>query len=164
MSIEKRVSSRPVSRVLYGPALRRNVAAIHLGPGSHRASCNQPGWPGWSPLRLAAHAIPIRSCSRWGLPCHRRCRRRGALLPHLFTLTVRCPAVSFLWHFPWGRPRRPLAATVSPWSPDFPRGPKAPRPPGRLDVFDWAKTGVRSMRDFFDTLSSFFGTSLAVVR
>ncbi len=30
---------------------------------------------------------PIRSCSRWGLPCRRRCRLRGALLPHPFTLT-----------------------------------------------------------------------------
>ena len=29
-------------------------------------------------------------------------------------------AVCFLWHCPWGRPRRPLAATVSSWSPDFP--------------------------------------------
>jgi len=35
----------------------------------------------------ANHVIPIRSCSRWGLPCHRRCRRRGGLLPHPFTLT-----------------------------------------------------------------------------
>jgi hypothetical protein len=33
-------------------------------------------------------AVPIRSCSRWGLPCRPRCRRRGALLPHLFTLTA----------------------------------------------------------------------------
>ena len=29
-------------------------------------------------------------------------------------------AVCFLWHFPWGRPRRTLSGTVSPWSPDFP--------------------------------------------
>ena len=29
-------------------------------------------------------------------------------------------AVCFLWHFPWGRPRRQLAGTVFPWSPDFP--------------------------------------------
>ena len=29
-------------------------------------------------------------------------------------------AVYFLWHFPWGRPRRVLPGTVSPWSPDFP--------------------------------------------
>jgi len=34
-------------------------------------------------------AVPMRSCSRWGLPCRRRCRRRGALLPHHFTLTAR---------------------------------------------------------------------------
>src|SRR5262249_4326004 len=29
-------------------------------------------------------------------------------------------AVYFLWHFPWGRPRRALPGTVPPWSPDFP--------------------------------------------
>ena len=29
-------------------------------------------------------------------------------------------AVYFLWHFPWGRPRRALPGTVFPWSPDFP--------------------------------------------
>ena len=73
------------------------------------------------------HAAPIWSCSRWGLPCQRRYRRCGALLPHRFTLAWAAPvarldpsAVSFLWHCPWGRPRRPLAATVHPWSPDFP--------------------------------------------
>ena len=30
--------------------------------------------------------IPIRFCSRWGLPCRRCYQKRGALLPHLFTL------------------------------------------------------------------------------
>ena len=30
------------------------------------------------------------------------------------------PAVYFLWHFPWGCPRRALPGTVPPWSPDFP--------------------------------------------
>lgn len=30
------------------------------------------------------------------------------------------PAVRFLLHFPWGRPRRALPGTVFPWSPDFP--------------------------------------------
>ena len=39
--------------------------------------------------RPAPPATPIRSCSRWGLPCRFRCRNRGALLPHRFTLTVR---------------------------------------------------------------------------
>jgi len=33
-------------------------------------------------------AIPIWSCTGWGLPCRRRYRNRGALLPHRFTLTL----------------------------------------------------------------------------
>ena len=33
--------------------------------------------------------VPTWSCSRWGLPCRRRRRRRGAPLPHPFTLTRR---------------------------------------------------------------------------
>jgi hypothetical protein len=74
-------------------------------------------------------AAPIRSCSRWGLPCRPCCQARGALLPHRFALargtgllarTDLARAVCFLWHCPWGRPRRPLAGTVFPWSPDFP--------------------------------------------
>src|ERR1022692_1563305 len=39
--------------------------------------------------RTTRVAVPIRSCSRCGLPCRFRCRTRGALLPHLFTLTLR---------------------------------------------------------------------------
>ena len=86
-------------------------------------------------------AVPIRFCSRRGLPCRVCCQPRGALLPHPFTLTLsvglprlalleavwpamRCnrfwKAVCFLWHFPWGRPRRTLSGAVFPWSPDFP--------------------------------------------
>ncbi len=43
------------------------------------------------PSRLPATppTAPIRPCSRWGLPCRPRCRGRGALLPHPFTLTRR---------------------------------------------------------------------------
>ena len=42
-------------------------------------------------------------------------------------------AVSFLWHYPWGRPRRGLPGTVPPWSPDFPLPAKGgERPSGRL--------------------------------
>lgn len=66
-----------------------NVAAIHLGRMSPPASCNLPGRLIWKPIAglITRHAVPIRSCSRWGLPCRRRCRRRGGLLPHPFTLT-----------------------------------------------------------------------------
>src|SRR6476661_3704134 len=36
----------------------------------------------------APYRLPIWPCSAWGLPCPRRCRRGGALLPHRFTLAV----------------------------------------------------------------------------
>ena len=46
----------------------------------------------------------------------------------------------FLWHFPWGRPRRALPGTVFPWSPDFPRPDTrraAIRPSGVTTLGDW---------------------------
>ncbi len=82
-------------------------------------------------LACARNTAPIWSCSRWGLPCRFCCQKRGALLPHPFTLTLvssanRCDrAVCFLWHFPWGHPRRTLSGTLYPWSPDFPLRAKA---------------------------------------
>ena len=81
--------------------------------------------------------VPIRFCSRRGLPCRRRRRPRGALLPHPFTLAPGIPkAVCFLWRFPWGRPRRTLSGAVSPWSPDFPppQGAAAIQPTGRMGI------------------------------
>jgi hypothetical protein len=39
--------------------------------------------------RTRAECPAAWSCRRWGLPCRRRHRRRGALLPHHFTIT--CP-------------------------------------------------------------------------
>jgi hypothetical protein len=38
-------------------------------------------------LRRAVARFPIWPCTRWGLPCRVACASRGALLPHLFTLT-----------------------------------------------------------------------------
>ena len=101
----------------------------------------------------AALAVPIRSCSRRGLPCRRRCRRRGALLPHPFTLARGFPrgygpggarAVCFLWHCLRGRPRRALPGAVPPWSPDFPlrRSEAAARPSGALRFYPEAAPPV----------------------
>lgn len=39
--------------------------------------------PWWASPRV----VPIRSCSRWGLPCHACYQPCGGLLPHPFTLT-----------------------------------------------------------------------------
>jgi len=55
--------------------------AIPLGRSSPNASRDLPGQ-----RPETAIAVPIWSCSRWGLPCHLRYRRRGALLPHHFNL------------------------------------------------------------------------------
>jgi hypothetical protein len=69
------------------------VTTIHLGRRLPGASSNLPGRPDPDTgpehrrLRADARAVPIRFCSRWGLPCRFRCRKRGALLPHRFTLT-----------------------------------------------------------------------------
>jgi hypothetical protein len=39
-------------------------------------------------MRKTSGAVPIWSCSRWGLPCRLCCQRRGALLPHHFNLAA----------------------------------------------------------------------------
>jgi hypothetical protein len=126
-------SASPAPQKKYQPACKPgsvwrlpSATAIRLGRPSLGASSNQPERLAWKrawrrAVASTRPATPIWSCSRWGLPCRDCCQPRGALLPHPFTLTSGEPqAVCFLWHFPWGRPRRPLAATLLPWSPDFP--------------------------------------------
>jgi hypothetical protein len=60
--------------------------AIHLGRASPHTSSDLPGDRADHTSQRTA-CPPIWSCSGWGLPCHRCCQRRGALLPHHFTLT-----------------------------------------------------------------------------
>lgn len=57
------------------------------------ACCHAPHatYPGGGPetaLKVSPRTAPIRFCSRWGLPCRSRCRSRGGLLPHPFTLAA----------------------------------------------------------------------------
>jgi hypothetical protein len=87
-------STPPLSKGLQRPTRRRRP----FGRGSGRP-CRRPIWP----------------CSTWGLACQRRCRCRGALLPHLFTLAPApegAVAVSFLCHFPSGCPDRDFPGTL----------------------------------------------------
>ena len=72
---------------------------IPLAPALLTGSSNLPGrlrraaYPFDSPAprgcarRLAKGRSPIWSCSVWGFACHACYQTRGALLPHLFTLT-----------------------------------------------------------------------------
>ena len=64
---------------------------IPLGRASRRASRDQPGRRSGNAPAPCGAAVPIRSCSRWGLPCRPRCRGRGALLPHRFALARGLP-------------------------------------------------------------------------
>ena len=91
----KESARRPVSRVLSPPSHgfpwgedRRPF----VWDARYRAPlATDPGGDAKTRFVLAGKdsAAPIWSCSRWGLPCRSRCRSRGALLPHPFTLT-RC--------------------------------------------------------------------------
>ena len=107
---------RPISRVLSPPSRAMD------GHSSGTSVTGRLARPTRKAMRKPIRgpkppAFPIWSCSRWGLPCHARHRARGALLPHPFTLTGRprgVSAVCFLWHFPWGHPRRTLSGTVFP--------------------------------------------------
>ncbi len=79
---------RPVSRVLSLPC---GDGRPFLCDARYRTpdATNPGGEAGMPPAAVLPHpAAPIRSCSRWGLPC-RPCRQgRGALLPHRFTLAI----------------------------------------------------------------------------
>ena len=93
------------------------------------------------PAAAEAASFPIWSCSVWGLPCNGYCYPPGALLPHLFNLTVlpcRRAAVCFLWHCPSTRldARLPgvtwhTALRSSDFPPPFPRSLAEPAFAGR---------------------------------
>jgi hypothetical protein len=83
----RRSARRSVSRVLSAPCGAGR-------PFLWDAACDAPlatnpddgtGNP-CARLRATGAVVPIRSCSRWGLPCHPCCQGRGALLPHRFAL------------------------------------------------------------------------------
>jgi hypothetical protein len=119
--------SRPVSRVL---SRRKTGGGEHSSRTRVAARLQRAvpgGWGGPPDTRLAARRLPICSCTRWGLPCRLRHRRRGALLPHRFTLATRASrrrsAVCSLWHFPAGHPDRPLAGTLPCGARTFLGGP-----------------------------------------
>ena len=116
----------PSPLALAGLGLRR-MTTIPLAPPSLAGSSDLPG--GFR--RAALKRLPIWSCSVRGFACHRCCHRRGALLPHLFTLTpapralkgprysgraalFRPPsgAVYFLCHCPSGHPDRALPGAL----------------------------------------------------
>ena len=115
---------RPVSRVLSPLA---QGMAIHLGRPSPDASRDRPG------RRPRKPAEPSKSKDLPGTPsllglapgvvCPAAAVTGGAVRSYRTISPLPAPkglGGVFLWHFPWGRPRRVLPGTVFPWSPDFP--------------------------------------------
>ena len=70
--------------VLTSRFLETRCATIPLRTPLPTLSSNQPG----RQSRVSPFAVPIRSCSRWGLPCQLCYQNCGALLPHRFALTA----------------------------------------------------------------------------
>ena len=101
-----RWSSRKPSSV---PGTRVPGMVICLGWPSPATSSSLPAA---CPVGVGHTSPLIWPCSDWGLPCHRRCRRCGGLLPHRFTLTQRLPGGRSVFCGPVRRlsaPRRYLA-------------------------------------------------------
>jgi len=101
-----RWSSRKPSSV---PGTRVPGMVICLGWPSPATSSSLPAA---CPVGVGHTSPLIWPCSDWGLPCRRRCRRRGGLLPHRFTLTQRLPGGRSVFCGPVRRlsaPRRYLA-------------------------------------------------------
>ena len=136
----------PVSRILFyaviplGAALPRTL--ISDLPGgfdncSNRLAasgrCAAPAWLLALPVSGGA-SLPIWSCSVWGLPCRRHYCRRGALLPHLFTLTGNWP----FRQSPFGPVVRAEARTGCPRSP-------IGVPSDRSSSLEWPETGDNSI-------------------
>ena len=143
------VASRPVSRVLSGGLLLRDghssgmPVAGHLEQPTRAAGLDEADGPE-SPRAVVP---PLFGLAPGGVcPASAvtgaavRSYRTISPLPDAVTgKPGRVVGGMFLWHFPWGHPRRPLAATAHPWSPDFPPPTTEPEDSsvGRDRPADW---------------------------
>src|ERR1700733_4784863 len=97
---EKKFAGGPVSRILSRTAIPLDAALLPTFISNLPGGFRFTGEPMRGPrgragpardcrrLGQPAVSLPIWSCSVWGLPCLRPYSRSGALLPHLFTLTL----------------------------------------------------------------------------
>src|SRR5215471_5751698 len=89
LGVIEKVSQQAVSRIL--SRVRENaITTIPLAPSLLTESSDLPGDSTDGPSAAAcATGLLIWSCSVRGFACHPCYHGRGALLPHLFTLTFR---------------------------------------------------------------------------
>ncbi len=92
----------------------RALASLRRYPGPRSRTCPARG-PYLALLRVGLAVPSLSPSPRWALtPPFHRYPASGA--------------VSSLWRFPWGCPRRALPGTLANESPDFPRPLPGPRP------------------------------------
>ena len=113
---------------------------IHLGRSSLSASCNQPGRQAWKPARR--QLSPATMPPLFGLAPGGVCRaapvtsRAVRSYRTLSPLPWRTRAVCFLWHCPWGCPRRTLSGAVFPKEPGLSSADAKPRSGHPADWLD----------------------------
>ena len=131
---------RPVSRVLYPPQWWRAMT-IPLGRPLPDASRDRPGrrrgkpaWPGAGPAVSSLFGLAPGGVCRAVAVAGNAVRSYRTLSPLPADLGREArgpwPAVCFLWHCPWGRPRRALPGTVFSVEP----GLSSPTLPARVRV------------------------------
>jgi hypothetical protein len=85
------IDVEPVSRILYGVAAVDGHSSRPLIAERLKRPTRKFGASSRHALKTACAVLssfPIWSCSVWGLPCLEHYCPSGALLPHLFTLTL----------------------------------------------------------------------------
>ena len=137
---------RPISRVLC-PAVSRGRRPFIWDARYRAPRATDPGdgaetrSPGVNPAcRPYLVLLPVGFTVPLPLP-EARCALTAPFHPCRSFRDAARPAVCFLWHCPWGRPRRALPGTVSPWSPDFPPPPGCPGESGRPAVWRVERRG-----------------------
>jgi hypothetical protein len=112
-------ASWPVSRVL-SAEVTLCWMTIHLERLLPGASCNQPGRQAGNSLDAEASCHPYSVLLQVGFAWPKPVAKPAVRSYHTFSPLPGKPGGLFLWHFPWGCPRRTLSGTLIPWSPDFP--------------------------------------------
>jgi hypothetical protein len=109
------VAAGPVSRILSAGLLQQDG---HSSRPRIAAGLKRPTRRFDAPSRhvpgLTRKFLPIWSCSVWGLPCPPHYCDSGALLPHLFTLTLASPSRRYIFCGTFRQPGlNPASRTLS---------------------------------------------------
>jgi hypothetical protein len=114
-------TSRPVSRVLSRWGLTHHGWPFIWSLRCRKLHATNPGGGPKTVLKPEGFVPPLFGFAPGGV-----CRAKLVAKPAVRSYRTVSPlpkqalAVYFLWHFPWGHPRRALPGTLFPWSPDFP--------------------------------------------